>query len=322
MDNEVLISIIIPFYNVANYIRECIDSLSRQTFKKFEVIFVDDCGQDNSETIVKEHINEIECVSAKIVKRNQNGGLSAARNTGIHNSSGQYLLFLDSDDYLSDNAVELFYKEIVEAKPDVVIGSYYRFPSGKEGKNRVQSRDLIGNEIKSAYYNNKILVTVWNKLVRRDFLVDNNLYNEEGIIHEDLLWSFLTFSSARRIAFIDNITYYYRERDNSIMTATFGEKNINSLIRINNMIHTYSSTKHDLQAAAYAEKKLLEFTLKIFAKGNLNNRDFSAILRRMDRRMVNSSAAWINLLIGKSPWIIKRIILAVLLNTKFSYCKK
>ena len=118
MDNQALISVIIPVYNVENYLRECIESVLNQTFRDFEVILVDDGSTDSSGDICDEYVEKDERVT---VIHQKNGGLSVARNTGLSEANGKYVYFLDSDDYISENALATLLNIAENDSSDIVF---------------------------------------------------------------------------------------------------------------------------------------------------------------------------------------------------------
>ncbi len=322
--NNILISLIVPVYNVEDYIEECIQSLINQTFQRFEVLFVDDCGTDNSIKIINDYINSQKIANARIIQREKNGGLSAARNSGIEKARGDYLYFLDSDDYIDDYTIEAFANVIQSGSYDVVIANYIKFPKQELCSNSLNEEILRGFDIQENYYNNKIVVTAWNKLINRDFLVKNNLYFENGIIHEDVIWSFLVMSKAKSLFYISKPTYLYRVRDNSIMTNSFGEKNINSLERILDVMSLQKDIMSSAIAREFFYKKCLEFSLKVYAlKGIVYfNKFIKAISPFTKRIRSHSNASGVFKLIIHTPDVFSSLLIKLLLKTKFGYLRK
>lgn len=218
------ISIIIPVYNVEPYIRECLDSVAAQTFTKdIECILVDDCGTDNSIKIAEEFVSCYEGnINFNILHHQTNCGLSAARNTGIKASIGEYLYFLDSDDFLSSDCIEQMLQCANNA--DMVQGTY------KSDRHVLSSfsKDIPPYTedqrlIKSTMLNYDIFpVMAQNRLVKRSLIIDNNLFFKEGIIHEDCYWTYFLAKHVHSLSVCASPTYYYRENPNGIT----GNKNI------------------------------------------------------------------------------------------------
>lgn len=219
------ISIIVPVYNVELYIKECFESIAAQTYKgEIECIFVDDCGQDDSVAILEKLITEYHGpIQFSIVHHEHNKGLSGARNTGIRHAQGDYLYFIDSDDNITSDCIEKLV-DLAEKYPqvDIVQGS---------AKSKLEWLQLANKHFPEYSDNFKwirktmllrfsIPMTAWNKLVRKDMVVRNGLYFEEGLIHEDEVWNFMLAKYVHSIAFCCDITYIYRENPDGIMGQT------------------------------------------------------------------------------------------------------
>lgn len=219
------ISIIVPVYNVEQYIKECFDSIAAQTYKgEIECIFVDDCGQDNSVAVLVKLIAEYNGpIQFSIVHHENNKGLSGARNTGIRHAQGDYLYFIDSDDSITSDCIEKLVA-LAEKYPgvEVVQGSTKskqewlklankHFPEFSDNFKWIRRTMLLRFSIP---------MTAWNKLVRKNLIVKNGLYFEEGLIHEDEIWNFMLAKHVHSIAFCCDITYMYRENPDGIMGQT------------------------------------------------------------------------------------------------------
>lgn len=222
-----LISIIVPVYNVELYVEDCIRSVMRQTYDgKMECIIVDDCGTDDSMTIVERLVSEYTGpIEFKILHHTHNRGLSAARNTGMAAATGDNLFFLDSDDWMSDDCIEKLVSPIIsDPAIEIVQGNTNRVSDKK--CNNFPIKILIeharsNSEVRSSFFQKaQFIVYVWNKLISRSFIVKNNLKFEEGLLWEDTIWHFMLLKYVTNVYFVSNITYYYRERSNSIMTGT------------------------------------------------------------------------------------------------------
>lgn len=190
------VSIIVPIYNVEDYIEECLQSIVNQDYQgEIECILVDDCGCDRSLELT-EHFIALYTggITFTILHHQRNRGLSAARNTGMDAASGDYIFFLDSDDMITSNCISSLSQLLLTEPYDVVIGG-------------------VKWKVPSADYNYPM---AWNKLYRTDYLRNERLYFEEGLVHEDDLWTFEVDMTARKKAVCEHITYIYRTRENSI----------------------------------------------------------------------------------------------------------
>lgn len=241
------ISIIIPVYNVEQYITRCFNSVAVQRYNnsKIECIFIDDRGQDESVAILEKLIADYDGkINFKIVKHRKNRGLSAARNSGVSHSRGEYLYFLDSDDSITENCLQNL-SEMVTKYPDVdlvqgtslSIGLYnikLKYAIDRSLPEYCNDKDKIGQMFLSR---NFFPVTAWNKLFKRSFLVDNNLQYKEGYIHEDEYWNYFSFSHINSIAFCFEPTYNHFEVENSIMTSSSNRSAETWLKIIDDYIH-------------------------------------------------------------------------------------
>lgn len=223
------VSIIIPVYNVEPYISACLQSVMAQTYTgELECIIVDDRGKDNSMAVAEREVSVYNGkVDFKIIHREQNGGLSAARNTGIRHATGDYLYFLDSDDEITPDCIALLAEKAASLQPDFVIGGYRVTGTDKKmpSLHLPDGAFLKGEEIIKTYSHGKWYMMACGKLVNRKFLVDNSLYFKEGLLHEDELWSFQLACLARSMAVVNRQTYVYKVREGSIMVNANFELN-------------------------------------------------------------------------------------------------
>lgn len=224
------VSIIIPVYNVEPYINRCITSVLEQTYKDIEIIVIDDCSPDKSMDIVKALMSSHKDGEKLILKKHErNGGLSAARNTGIKEATGDYIYFLDSDDELPLDSISNLIKVAELTTPDFVYGGMLATGTKETFPVKITESVLIGDEILEKYLLHEWYVMGCNKLLNRNFIIDNNLYFIEGILHEDITWSFNLALTAKKMGICNKETYIYHIRNNSIST-TVNERNVNDLI--------------------------------------------------------------------------------------------
>ena len=223
------ISIIIPIYNVKDYVLDCLQSVTNQTKKNgIECILVDDCGTDNSMEIAEEFVSSYNgMIDFRIYHHDKNKGLSAARNSGIREAKGKYLYFLDSDDTIYPNCLNIMFDSAEKYDADLVQGSYDSDVPYMEQFSK-HSLPLFSDNhpfIKRTLLNYDVNpVMAQNRLVKKNIIVDNNLFFKEGIIHEDHYWTFFLAKVINRICFIKDKTYYYRQTIGSITNRVNIEK--------------------------------------------------------------------------------------------------
>lgn len=234
MDRIPLISIIVPVYNVEGYIRRCFASIIVQDYPNLECIFVDDCGTDGSMEILGELLEQYHgAIDFKILRRPTNGGLSAARNSGIDAAQGKYLYFLDSDDMITADCLSLLSAPLAHSDVDFVVAN---FASGGtaafyDGPRETEGMITETDQIRRKFMRGGWSGTAWNHLVNRDFLIREKLYFCEGLLHEDMPWSFQLACCARSMYLLHAVTYIYIIRSRSIMT-TANQKKLDAQIRI------------------------------------------------------------------------------------------
>ena len=235
-----LLSIIIPIYGVEKYIEDCLDSIISQECEgiDLECILIDDCTPDNSMTVVSKKLQEYHGGINFIIKHHDiNRGHCAARNTGLKYASGDYVLFVDSDDILAPKALQSLYEELNKTnvcEVDVIMGNAY----DRMDKRCIMDFDddtsfLIENNKEEALrklLSRELFHTSWNKLVKKTMLIRDKIYFEEGIINEDLLWSYLVFLHAKNVLIVPKVTYIYA-KDNPTNITNTSEERITHIIR-------------------------------------------------------------------------------------------
>ena len=239
-----IFSIIIPVYNVEKYLRDCLDSVLGQSFADWEAICVNDGSSDGSSAILEEYAEKDS--RFKVICRS-NGGLSAARNTGMDAANGEYILFLDSDDWMEPDALKVIAQSLNDE--DMLCFSGRRF---FEATNTYNEADQLVEKIYEkgmAYYNENALlhrdfafVCVVLRAYRRSFLVDNGLRFKEGIFHEDNLFTPMACFYAGQVKQINACLYNYRVRANSI-TDSNQSRRLLDLMGIANDLAAFYTTK-------------------------------------------------------------------------------
>ncbi len=222
------VSVIIPVYNVEPWLAECLDSLINQTYENIEIICVNDGSKDKSLDILKEYQQK----DGRIVVIDQkNQGASAARNAGIRASTGNYITFVDSDDYVDLSTYELCMNKISETGADVLEFDYIYFPN--RDNNRAISTKVYKNNSFAAITNNDYNNFIWNKVYKRSLIVDNGIYFREDVSYcEDDLFILMLYPKANNIVPLSQKLYYYRQRENSLgnFTDTSHEKLARSVV--------------------------------------------------------------------------------------------
>ncbi len=226
------VSIIIPVYNVSDYIIRCINSVINQTYTEIECILVDDCSLDNSVELLEQRLQSYNgSIEFKIIRQQQNKGVSEARNIGIKNATGDYLYFIDSDDEITNDCIDTLVG-LCKNSEQMAIGSYI-IPNTTSDNPIKLKEPLYNNEdILQTYLSCYWHEMPWNKLVQRDFIIRNNLFFFPNLKHhQDALWSFHVVSKLESLTFTNKITYIYYVRPESLNT-TFDLKRANEMLLI------------------------------------------------------------------------------------------
>ena len=238
------VSVVIPVYNVEKYLRQCVDSVLSQTYENIEIILVDDGSTDSSGEICDSYQRENHNV--KVIHR-ANSGLSVSRNRGLENSSGKYVYFLDSDDFITEYAIKSLVDIAEREKSDIVFFDGHSF-ADPEGSFEVKQTYIRRNVYKTTDGYNMFCQLTKNKEFRtgvpllffkRSFLVENELEFEEGILYEDVLFSFVAFYEAGIVSQCKEVLYQRRYRKDSIMTKTKKEKNFTSAFCVYRLVSSY-----------------------------------------------------------------------------------
>lgn len=232
-----IVSIIIPIYNVENYIERCIKSVMQQTYPHIECILVDDRSTDKSISKCEELISIYRGpISFLLIKNKGQQGPSDCRNTGTNIAKGDYLFYLDSDDEITSNCI----KDLVEVALSQVNAEIIQGNTISHNSNKYQLYNISGyknisyiegnNNIRQEYFKpqSTLPIVVWNKLIKKSFLLENNISFKSGIIHEDQLWTYHVVKKITKIAFVFEYTYIHYRVPNSIMTALKKQRSYDS----------------------------------------------------------------------------------------------
>ncbi len=268
-----VVSVIVPVYRVEPYIQECVCSIINQTYPDIEVVLVDDAGGDRSIDLAKEVLLKCNRVW-KVIKHERNLGVSAARNNAIAAAKGTYLFLIDSDDYLEPFCIEKFVEVALRYDAEMVFANHWDIVNGQVVPScRLSASDVYSDNPVSAHINGKTTSMAGNRMIRRDFYLKSKVCFREGLRYEDELWSFSLILRAKRIAFLDACTYYYRRWE-----GAFTGNRDNELYRIKcsyqNLLHHYAeSEKFNLfsntQFNVWLAKKTFNF-LNNVARSNLD----------------------------------------------------
>ncbi len=259
-----IISVIVPIYNVEKYLNRCIDSIINQTYKNLEIILVDDGSPDNCPKICDEYAKKDDRI--KVIHK-ENGGLSDARNKGIKIASGEYIGFVDSDDYIDEKMYEYLLKLIKDNNAEISVCGYKKVYS-EEIEYISYGKDTVLDTtegLKTLLYNNDVGNYVWNKLFLTSSFKENNIEFPKGKIMEDILTTYKLYEKANRIAIGTDEFYNYVQRENSIV----GSKSSKSQIAfVDNILERYSHFENDSVLSFDFFKDTFYFLMRAFIDMN------------------------------------------------------
>lgn len=254
------ISIIVPIYNAEKYIEKCIDSLIKQTKKELEFILVNDGSTDSTDELIKKYKD-------KRIKyfKNKNQGIGKTRNFGIEKATGEYLMFVDSDDYLDLTACEELYKNIKKHKSDLVICDFYKiYENGR--KEEIKLASFTPTTLKKTP---NLLLDVnlapWNKLYKTSLIKENKITFVENLKYEDVPFVSQAMNKATKISKVDKCLNYYLIRGNS--ETTVRDARIFDILKIVDLIRTNFSKQE------YMKETINKLTVRIITNYNIQQRN-------------------------------------------------
>ena len=226
-----MVSVIIPVYNNEDFIKECIESLLSQDFDDYELIFVDDGSSDSSLNIINSFNDK-----RIFVYSTRHVGPAGARNLGFNKSHGDYITFVDGDDYVSSNYLSSLYSQMKENLKSISITSFTRDENVNINNNgKIRFKHLSRNDALKKLFNDKCIYSqCWGKMYSRE-IIENELF-PEGVFFEDIRVVVRWLTLAEEITYSNTKTYFYRKNKNGIMQTKFSEKKINDLKDVNKIL--------------------------------------------------------------------------------------
>ncbi|MDQ8750854.1 glycosyltransferase family 2 protein [Elizabethkingia miricola] len=223
-----IISVIIPVYNAEKTLYKSIDSLINQSYPHLELIFINDCSQDNTLNILYQYEKKItensKGLVIKIISHEENKGVAAARNTGLQNATGELIYFVDADDFIDERAIELLVKKQQENDADIVGCSWYlSFNQNKRRMNQPPFNNSL--EAIQQMLHGKMRWNLWLFMVKRSLYEDYNIRFIPGVnMGEDLMVIMKLFVHANKVAFVNDALYHYGQSNEDSLTKTYSEK--------------------------------------------------------------------------------------------------
>lgn len=268
-----MVSVIIPVYNVEQHISQCLESVVTQTYKNIEIIVVNDGSTDKSEEIIKSYLEKFENI---IYIYQENKGVSEARNLGFKNANGEYILFVDSDDFLDKNMIEKMYDNASKYQSDVVISGHVRFYGAHSCKNEIINYDEYenniynGNQVLDLMLSFRVRGYLWDKLFKRDMLIENNFILEPNRYIEDWFPVIKQISKSRIVTFVNEPLYYYRQRNESAIhtiSRKFLDDYVYTVNKINNYLDNYKG-RYNKECKGVFDCETFYFVIRYFYSVN------------------------------------------------------
>ena len=229
------ISIVVPVYNIEKYIGKCIDSIISQTYHNYELILVDDGSKDGSANICDEYAKNNKNI--KVIHKS-NGGLSDARNAGINEATGDYVIFVDGDDFIKDSdCLQYLASELEKEQVDLLQYKMVHYYENTEKMislgdyncdNSLDSISKLSTLISKGTYS----PSACDKIIKLSVIKENEIYFEKGLTSEDIKWSFKLFLNINKFNVVDREVYVYRKQRQGSITNTISRKNIECLYQI------------------------------------------------------------------------------------------
>lgn len=278
--NNIFLTIIMPMYNVKNYIKKSLESLNNQKCKDFEVILIDDGSLDNSYEVAKNYLSSTD-LNYNIIKE-ENLGQSFARNKGLELAKGQYILFLDSDDFINEKLVEKTKEITKEINPDILLFDYKRVrENGEIINNKKLSFDYLkkinnGIEIFYSYKNNEFRLWTSSLIYKKEFIKNNNIKYLVGAYGaEDLNFIFKSLIKAKNIFAIEDVISYYFQRKDSLTNNPDITKNITVIDSMEDVCNFILDNSLDSKLEDIIKREFIpeHIMYQIFGSINKNNKN-------------------------------------------------
>lgn len=235
------VSIIIPVWGVEKYISKCLDSLVNQTLKDIEIIVVNDGSPDNSQKIIDKYVKKYPGKVKSYIK--ENGGQGSARNYGIEVSTGEYIGFVDSDDFVELDMFEKMYNKAKQDKSDIVVCGSYNVSEDYSNKEKDVFVTNYDTDLENVIFGK---MAVWNKIYKRNIIIDNKITFKEKVWYEDLAFTLKAIINSSKFSFVDEPLYDYLIRQGSTMNNSNVERNLEILQAFDDVLdYIYKNNKED-----------------------------------------------------------------------------
>lgn len=238
------VSIIVPIYNVEKFIAKCVTTLMEQDYKNIEYIFVNDCTPDNSMQVLSDTLAKYpnRKDDIKIINKSKNEGLGQARKTGFENANGEYILHIDSDDWVELNMVSSMLKKAKETDADIVVSDFFITYVDKEIYKKQNYKNIEQKDMLKSLLLDIVMPCIWNKFYRKELFQSIQFPNFQ--MGEDMFLNTQLFYNAKKIVYLNQAFLHYNQMNLSSITAKISEKTIGDLIKLNISIEKFLKRKN------------------------------------------------------------------------------
>jgi glycosyltransferase involved in cell wall biosynthesis len=317
---KVKVSILVPVYGVEKYIERCAHSLFYQTFENVEYIFVDDCTKDESISILKAEIAKHSEIIAKssIIHHENNKGIAAARRTALEAAKGEYILFVDSDDYIEADMVELLYNKALEVDADMVFCSYQNEYSNNTSKifhvkPMVNKVELVKNAFSYPSF--------WNKMFKREIMTLNRLEIQNGINYgEDLSIVPQLIYHSKTFAFVEKPLYHYIHYNTNSSTREFSTENLNQTLKVITTLNEFFMDKPEYKESILLLKAIRK--AKILRSGQTEKQyvdlfpEINSTIKLLD---IDHKTRMILQLAARKQYLLLKLLVSILIFRRNSH---
>lgn len=307
---KIKVSVIVPVYNVEKFIDKCLNSLVNQTLKEIEIIVVNDGSPDNSQKIIDKYVKKYPDKIKSYIK--ENGGQGSARNYGLKKASGEYIGYVDSDDFVEKDMYKKLYNKAKENNYDIVVCGNYNVSEDYQNKNIDAFINNYNTDLENIFFGK---MAVWNKIYKRDILIKNKLEFKEKVWYEDLAFTLKAIMNSNTFAFIDEPLYDYLIREGSTMNNSNVQRNLEILDAFNDIL---SYIQHNKKEEYFSKIEFLAIdhiyisaivrVLKAEADDKVKRETINKLLDYMNKKFPNyKNNKYINTL-SKNRKIIYKLI--------------
>lgn len=308
--NKCKLSIIVPVYGVEKYIDKCLDNLVKQSLKEIEIIVVNDGTKDNSQKIIDKYVKKYPDKIKSYIK--ENGGQGSARNYGLKKTTGEYIGYVDSDDFVEKDMYKKLYNKAKENNYDIVVCGNYNVSEDYQNKNIDAFINNYNTDLENIFFGK---MAVWNKIYKRDILIKNKLEFKEKVWYEDLAFTLKAIMNSNTFAFIDEPLYDYLIREGSTMNNSNVQRNLEILDAFNDIL---SYIQHNKKEEYFNKIEFLAIdhiyisaivrVLKADSDKNIKKETIEKLINYMNKNFPNyKSNKYINTL-SKNRKIIYKLI--------------